>query len=107
MWYFQNQFCVDKFLVFGAVNGTMIFQRISDAIRHMLRQDDMVVWNYIDDVFAAWEAEGSDSKFSDMCQLKSDLGLPLNPKKVEPPSDIMTIMGIEIDVLNRTVSIPK
>ena len=66
---FQNQFYVDKFLVFGSVNGTMKSQNISDAIRHMLRQDGMVVWNYIDDAFAAWEAEGSYSKFSDMCQL--------------------------------------
>ena len=103
---FQNQFYVDKFLVFGAVNGTMIFQRISDAVRHMLRQEGMIVWNYIDDVFAAFEAEGSDSKFNNMCQLITDLGLPLNPKKVEPPSDIMTIMGIQIDILSKTVSIP-
>ena len=59
---------MDKHLVFGAVfgavNGTMIFQMISDAIRHMLAKEEVVVWNYIDDIFATWEEEGSSEKFT-------------------------------------------
>ena len=33
----DEQFYIDKQLVFGAVNGTMIFQRISDAIRYIYK----------------------------------------------------------------------
>ena len=32
----DGQYYVDKCLVFGAVNGTFIFQRISDAIQHQV-----------------------------------------------------------------------
>ena len=92
----EGSYYVDKHLVFGAVNGTMIFQCISDAIRHMLSTQDVRVWNYIDDIFAAWESEGSDEKFEALCTLIKELGLPLNDKKVEPPSDTMTIMTLGI-----------
>ena len=54
----SGEYYVDKCLVFRAVNGTFIFQRISDAIRYMLAQDNIYVWNYIDDVFAAVEKIG-------------------------------------------------
>ena len=97
---------MDKHLVFGATNGTMIFQRISDAIRHMLSIQNVTVWNNIDDIFTAWESEGSDEKFETLCTMIKELGLPLNEKKVEPPSDTMTIMGVNIDIRDSTLSIP-
>ena len=34
----DGSYFIDKCLVFGSVNGTFIFQRISDAIRHMLAE---------------------------------------------------------------------
>ena len=33
-----NQYYIDRNLVLGAINVTLIFQRISDAIVHMMRQ---------------------------------------------------------------------
>ena len=45
-------------------------------------------------------------KFITLCNLIQDLGLPLNDKKVEPPGEVMTIMGIIIDVKNRTLALP-
>ena len=103
---FDGKYCVDKFLIFGAMNGTMIFQRISDAIRYILAQENMPVWNYIDNIFAAWEEQGSGDKFKDMCKLIHDLGLLLNDKKVELPSSRMTIMGIQVDIPSKSISIP-
>ena len=59
----EGSYFIDKCLVFGAVNSTFIFQRISDAIRHILAEEDILVWNYIDDIFAAVESSGGDEKF--------------------------------------------
>ena len=39
----EGHYYVDKHLVFGAMNGTMIFQRISDA---MLKCENIQVWTY-------------------------------------------------------------
>ena len=102
----EGQFYLDKFLVFGAVNGTMIFERISDAIRYVLGEQKVTVWNYIDDTFAAVEEKGADEKFKIVCSVIQELGLPLNPEKVQEPSDVMAIMGITVDVVSKTLSIP-
>ena len=42
----EGKFFVDKHLVFGAVNVTMVFQRISDASRFMLKCEKIQVYNY-------------------------------------------------------------
>ena len=79
----NGKFYIDKRLVFGADNGTMIFQRISDAVWFTLAQGGLNVWNYIDDTFAAAEEKGANQKFDLMCSTITDVGLPLNPDKVE------------------------
>ena len=83
-----NQYFVDTCLVFGAVNGTLIFQSISDAIRHILLQEGVEVWNYIDDVFAAIEGDAADDSFHQVHTLITRLGLPLNPDKLSPPTTL-------------------
>ena len=98
---------MDMRLVFGAVNGTMLFQRCSDAIRFMLQEDGIHVWNYIDDTFTAVESVGSEEKFHTICDLITSLGLPLNADKVAPPDTRMDIMGIFVDVENKILTIPE
>ena len=69
----EGQFYIDKRLVFGAVNGTMIFQRISDAVRFILAQSGLTVWNYIDDMLAAVEEIGATEKLDIDIEFKKDL----------------------------------
>ena len=102
----DNKYYVDKCLVFGAVNGTAIFQRISDSIRFMLAKEGIVIWNCIDDMFAAVESVGGDGKFQKVHSLVTELGLPLNGDKVQAPCTRLDIMGIRFDVTNFTISIP-
>ena len=33
--------------------------------------------------------------------------MPINPDKVQPPSEIMEVMGIVVNVSDRTLSIPR
>ena len=94
-----------QYIVFGAVNGTMIFQHISNAVCFIFAQSGLTIWNYIDDTFAAVEEIGATEKFDLMCKTMTDLGLPLNRDKVEPPDVHMVIMGIS--VINKTIAIPS
>ena len=41
----------DFSLPFGFKHGSSIFQRLSDAIRFIMTQENHVIWNYIDDFF--------------------------------------------------------
>ena len=102
----KGEYFVDRALVFGAVNGTMIFQRVSDAVKHILNKEGIEVQNYIDDIFAAAESDRGEEHLKRIGQLIQDLGLPLNRDKVKGPSGELTIMGIDINVRDRTLAIP-
>ena len=104
---FEGKFYVDRSLAFGAVNGTAIFQRISDAIRKILSKEHITVWNYIDDIFACVSAQRAQEVFQRVEQLILELGLPINDTKVVRPADSMTCVGIEVDAQKKTVRIPQ
>ena len=103
----EGKYYIDKSLAFGAVHGTAIFQRITDAIRNILRSEGIIIWNYIDDLFACAEESEADYVFRRMYELIEQLGLPINPDKVVSPTTIMTCMGIRVDAENKTLSLTK
>ena len=103
----QGKFYIDKSLAFGAANGTVIFQRISDAIRRILLNEEINVWNYIDDIFACVDHTEAHRVFNRLVQLIQELGLPINLDKVVAPADGMTCMGIEVDARRHTVRLPQ
>ena len=102
----KGQYYIDKALVFGAIMGTKIFQRISDAITYIMQQKNIHIWNYIDDIFLARDSTDATVVFKDLVDLVEELGLPINKSKLTPPTQKMVIMGIEIDVKDCTLAIP-
>ena len=83
----HHRLYVDTCLPFGYRNGSAIFQRISDAVRHMMRQRQFDVINYIDDI----------------------LGIDV-PSKIETSFDalqhLLQVLGIIVVTKEFTVSIP-
>ena len=56
----------------------------------------------------AVEADGAEEKFKVVCSVIQELGLPLNPDKVQEPSDVMAIMAITVDVVaKKTLNSPS
>ena len=102
----NDKFYVDRSLAFGAVHGTAIFQRVSDAIRRIMQSKGIHIWNYIDDFFACVEADSAVMAFEQLKSLVVDLGLPINETKVVPPAIVMTCMGIQVDAGNKSLKIP-
>ena len=45
--------------------------------------------------------------FRRMYELIEQLGLPINPDKVVPPTTVMTCMGIRVDAYHKTISLTK
>ena len=56
----RGKYYVDKFLAFGAVHGTGIFQRITDFIGYILAKQHICVFNYIDDIYACCHVNGAE-----------------------------------------------
>ena len=103
----RNKYYIDKFLAFGAVHGTAIFQRITDFIRFILAKQGIHVFNYIDDIYACCHVDTAEHAFQSLISVITEVGLPMNPQKVFSPTTSLTIMGIVVDVHRASFSIDK
>ena len=96
----------DTCLPFGSRHGTQIFQRLSDAIRHMMRRLGYDVINYVDDFVGVATPSVARRSYDALIELLEKLGLEVSSKKLVPPSTKATCLGIEIDSESCTVAIP-
>ena len=82
----RGKYYMDKFLAFGAVHGTGIFQRITDFIGYILAKQQICVFNYIDDIYACCHASVAEQAFYSLTSVITAVGLPMNPQKVFRPN---------------------
>ena len=97
----------DTCLPFGSRHGTQIFQRLSDAIGHMMHCLGFDVINYIDDFVGVGTPSVARPSYDTLIELLQKLGLEVSSKKLVPLSTKATCLGIEIDSEQCTVAIPQ
>ena len=85
---------------------TAIFECITNFIRFILAKQGIRIFNYIDDIYACCHKDVAQRAFEALTLVIQQVGLPINPAKVFPPTTSLPIMGIEVDVNARTFSIP-
>ena len=102
----ENKYYIDKNLAFGAMHGTAIFERILDLIRFILAKQGIRVWNYIDDIYAVCHKNTAQMAFEKLIQMVKQIGLPINNSKLFSPTTELAILGITVNVEQRTFSIP-
>ena len=108
----HDQYFLDLSVPFGYRHGSKIFQRCTDSIRHIMTKNGFPgLYNYTEDLIFT----GLPSKIHLAYQflpririkdLLADLGLDISHKKLVPPSTSVTCLGILIDTINRTISVP-
>ena len=103
--YWRDYF-IDFSVPFGFKHGLSIFQRISDAVRFIMKQEGHGIWNYIDDFLCVSLPSKIDKTYYRLQELLSELGLTVSRKKLVPPSTQVTCLGILVDTVNLSVSIP-
>ena len=103
----DNKYYIDQSLVFGAVHGTAIFERITDFVRILMAKAGFQIHNYIDDLYACCHVDETDRAFHALLNILQNLGLPVNPSKVFPPCKKLSIMGIIVDVTSHTFSVEE
>ena len=98
---------VDTMLPFGASKSPEIFQRLSSAVTRMMCKRGFTVISYLDD-FLVIEADqkGCIEAHNILLALLQDLGFVINWDKVVPACQRITFLGIEIDSVNRVLSLP-
>ena len=63
--------------------------------------------NYIDDLIYPALPHEINEAYTSLLSLLHDLGLEASEKKLVPPTSKAICLGIEIDVCNKTLSIPS
>ena len=85
-------------LYLDVVNGTAASQLCSDAIAFIMAKQDVKLHCYIDDYVAVVPRATAEAAFRCLRTLLQDLGLPVNPDKLTPPTKRLTCLGIEVDI---------
>ena len=93
-------------LPFGLRSATLICQRTTKSVVHILNNEGISVDVYIDDFYSAESPSRSNQSFQRMNSLFTELGLLASPEKDVPPCHQMLCLGIWIDTLDMTLSVP-
>ena len=104
-WYYF----VDKCMPFGNAISCAHFQMFSDAIAFiMLKKTGKEVVNYLDDfLFIAllhWLCDRNLQAFLDLCD---KIGFPISMEKMQWSNTVIVFLGMLIDTVWQTVSIPR
>lgn len=103
----RDSFYCDVSMPFGARASSCHMQRVANAITRMLMEMDVVAKMYIDDLILISPTREKAVRDLQVAQkLLSDLGLPEAPDKVQAPSTRVTWLGVVIDSVSMSISVP-
>ena len=94
---------LDGSLPFGFRLGSGIFERCSDAIRYIIHNGLM---NYIDDLIYIGLPSKIYNSYYQLLSLLEQLGLEISQSKLVPPSTSVVCLGIQVNTVACTLSIP-
>ena len=96
-------------LPFGLRSAPKIFSTIADAIQWILHQKGIRnIIHYLDDyIIVAKEKDEADYQKSQLVASFSELGVPIEPSKLEGPSQCLSFLGIEVDMVTLQLRLPQ
>ena len=106
----EKQFYHDLRLPMGARSSCAIFERVTNALAHILRTKYGVRYlvKLLDDFLFIGESKAECARalaaFENLCE---SLGLPLATEKTEPPGRRVTFLGITLDSERKEASLPE
>ena len=98
---------VDTCLPFSKRHGSQFFQRTSDAIHYIMKRHIYDVINYIDDFLGFGMPSVACALFDTLRDVMHQLGLTINDKKLVYPATQAVYLGVMVDTIEGTVSIPQ
>ena len=107
----RNQYYVDLALPFGLRSAPFIFNAIADLVEWILVHSYQIpdLLHYLDDFITMGPPESSQCAHNLRTTLAvcKCMGLPLHPGKCVGPSTVLVVLGIELDLIKRLVSLPR
>ena len=103
----DNQLYFHTRFPFGLRLATMVCQRVTKAVIHILTTEGYLADVYIDDFYGVELAELAGAAFQKMTELFDELGLEASPTKDKLPNTQMLVLGIWFDMDDMTISVPE
>ena len=72
-----------------------------------MRNHDITLHCYIDDYLAVLPKSRAQDALERLCDVLTELGLPMNKDKLTTPTKCMKCLGIDIDINKNTMSITE
>ena len=102
----RNDTFIDISVPFGFKFGAAACQMCTDLVMFTLRKRGSWLINYLDDYVGVAPPAIANSHFQALLNTLQFVGLPINMKKVEQPSDQITCLGIQINARTGVLKIP-
>ena len=106
-YHWEESLYFDTVLAMGQRNAAMACTRTSNAIMYMHQNDGFLGTSYLDDLIGVAAASFGDEAYNSLGELLADLGLIENQEKACPPSVVQVVLGVEINTVEGTISVPK
>jgi len=105
---FLGLYFYERCLPFGLKPAPAIFEMFATAINAFLTHEQIqVVFHYMDDFLLVCSAEEADKFYASTIAMFERLRIPLSKEKLSPPSTQIEFLGISIDTVSMTMSIPE
>ena len=102
----QDAYYLDRAYAFGHRTGSMGCSRLSDFIRYLHSNKGFYLLSYIDDLLGAETPSNAQASYDTLVNLLQELRIPVSKSKLCPPSTKIICLGIHIDSVEATLSIP-
>ena len=107
--FFEGKFYVDLTLPFGSSISCAIFEDISTLIHWIFEQQTRKPFlHYLDNYFMCFRTlQGCWVAYKGMQAVAGNIGLPLSPEKLVPPTQCLTFLGMGIDSVKMIIIVPQ
>lgn len=104
---FEDKYYLDLAMPFGARLSSLYMQKLAEFVVRALRARGYECLLYLDDLICVLPNDPSaHEQFANIMYIVRSLGLPINYNKLTPPVTQAVWLGVHINILTKTISIP-
>ena len=106
-YFWKDMLYFDSVLCMGQRNAGMACARSTDAVMYIHREDGHEGESYLDDLIGVSPPAFGMEAYQALGKLLADLGLLENFSKACPPETVQLVLGVIIDTVAGTISVPN
>ena len=94
---------------FGCRKSPEIFHRLTQAVKRMMsRRGYEDVFVYLDNFLIVGNTKSAcQAAYDTLLQLLKDLGFQISARKLVPPTQCLTFLGVQLDTVRQEMSLPE